>query len=112
MGKRERQSRFDTPVEKVSCRGRRDENGTMKWTGCREPCGVYKCIIRKKIDFCCYCEDFPRDNLHPYAEKASERPHTTMAFNLCQIKKMGPENRAQNKAKGVRDTYFKGQSRL
>jgi hypothetical protein len=104
--------RENIPVEKVSCRGCRDENGTMKWMGWTEPCSVYKCITKKNIDFCCDCDDFPCDNLHPYADKASERPHNTKVFNLCQIKKMGVEDWAQNKAKGVRDTYFKGQFKL
>jgi len=80
--------------------------------GGTEPCSVYKCITEKNIDFCCDCDGFPCDNLHPCADKASERPHNTRVFNLCQIKKMGLEDWAQNKAKGVRDTYFKGQFKL
>ena len=104
--------RENIPVERVSCLGCRDENGTMKWMGWTEPCGVYKCITAKKIDFCCDCDDFPCDYLHPYADKASERPHNTKVFNLCQIKKMGLEDWAKNKSKGVRDTYFKGQFKL
>jgi len=73
---------------------------------------MYKCIAGKKIGFCCGCDDFPCDNLHPCADKASERPHNTKVCNLCRIKKMGLENWAQNKSKGVRDTYFKGQFKL
>jgi len=100
------------PAEKVSCLGCRNEDGTMKWMDWTEPCSVYECTARKNIDFCCDCEDFPCDNLHPYADKASERPHNTKVFNLCLIKKMGVENWAKNKAKGVRDTYFSGQFKI
>jgi len=104
--------RENIPPEKVSCLGCRNENGTMKWMDWTEPCSVYKCITRKNIDFCCDCEDFPCDNLHPYADRASERPHNTRVFNLCLIKKMGLENWARNKARDVKDTYFRGQFKL
>lgn len=33
-------------------------------------------------------------------------------FNLCLIKKMGLEAWAKTKAKGVKDTYFKGKLKL
>jgi Protein of unknown function (DUF3795) len=78
------------------CRGCRDENGTMKWMGWTEPCSVYRCVTRKNIDFCCGCDDFPCDNLHPYADKASGRPHNTRVFKLCQVKKMRLEPVSQN----------------
>ena len=41
-----------------------------------------------------------------------DMPHNTKVFNLCQIRKMGLENWAQKKARGVRDTYFKGLFKL
>ena len=103
---------LNIPAEKVACLGCRNENGTIKWMGWTEPCSVYRCTTERNINFCCDCDDFPCDNLHPYADKASERPHNTKVFNLCLIKKMGLENWAKNKAKGVRDTYFKGQFKL
>ena len=96
------------PLEKVTCRGCRKEKGTIAFLGMTEPCNVYKCISKKGIDFCCDCPDFPCDHLHPYADKAAQRPHNTKVFNLCLIKKMGVEAWAKTKAKSVRDTYFKG----
>jgi hypothetical protein len=77
-----------------------------------EPCNVYRCISKKGIDFCFECPDFPCDHLHPYADKASQRPHNTKVFNLCLMKKMGVETWAKTKAKNVRDTYFKGTLKL
>jgi len=100
------------PVEQVVCKGCRNEKGTISFLGMTEPCNVYKCIDKKGISFCCDCSDFPCDHLHPYADKASERPHNTKVFNLNLIKKMGVKSWAEKKAKDVRDTYFKGKFKL
>jgi hypothetical protein len=103
---------MNIPFEQAFCRGCRDEKGTIASIGMTEPCNVYKCIEKKGISLCCDCSDFPCDHLHPYADKASERPHNTKVFNLSLIKKMGLESWAERKAKSVRDTYFKGQFKL
>ncbi len=103
---------LNIPVEQVSCRGCRDENGTIGFLGMAEPCNVYRCIQKKGLDFCYDCPDFPCDHLHPYADKAAERPHNTKVFNLCLIKKMGLEKWAETKARSVRETYFRGEFRL
>jgi hypothetical protein len=100
------------PLEQAVCRGCRDERGTIAFLGMTEPCNVYKCIDKKGISFCCDCSDFPCDYLHPYADKASERPHNTKVFNLSLIKKMGLKAWAEKKAKNVRDTYFGGKLKL
>jgi len=96
------------PFEKATCRGCRNENGTIAVFGMTEPCNVYKCTAAKGMTFCCDCSDFPCDHLHPYADKASQVPHNTKVFNLCLIKKMGLESWAKDKAKSVKLTYFKG----
>ncbi|MDD5712663.1 MAG: DUF3795 domain-containing protein, partial [Smithellaceae bacterium] len=67
-----------------------------------------RCITAKGLDFCCECQDFPCDNIHPMADLAAQRPHNTKDFNLCLIKKMGLDAWAKEKAKAVRDTYYKG----
>jgi len=100
------------PVEQASCRGCRNERGTIPFLGMSEPCSVYKCTEEKGIDFCCDCSDFPCDHLHPYADKASLLPHNTKVFNLCLIKKMGLEAWAENRAKSVKSKYFKGEFKL
>ena len=100
------------PVEQASCRGCRNERGTIPFLGMSEPCSVYKCTKEKGIDFCCDCSDFPCDHLHPYADKASLLPHNTKVFNLCLIKKMGLEAWAETKAKSVKSKYFKGEFKL
>jgi len=100
------------PVEKAVCRGCRDEGGTIRFQDMTEPCNVYKCISAKDISFCSDCSDFPCDHLHPYADQASEKPHNTKVFNLCLIKKMGLEEWAENKAKSVKSTYFRGKFKL
>jgi hypothetical protein len=104
--------RFGIPVEQAACRGCRNENGTIRCIGMTEPCNVYRCISGKSIDFCSDCGEFPCDHLHPYADKAAERPHNTKVFNLCLIKRMGVEEWARDKARSVKETYFKGKFRL
>jgi len=95
------------PVEQIACKGCRGEAGKPSFLNWTEPCSVYRCIAKKKLDFCYQCSDFPCDSLHPYADRAAEVPHNTKVFNLCLIKKMGLESWAKTKAKGVRHTYFK-----
>lgn len=94
--------------EKAMCKGCRNENGTIGFLGMTQPCKVYKCTSAKNISFCYECSEFPCDNLHPYVDQAAEKPHNTKVFNLCLIKKMGLEEWAENKAKDVKNTYFKG----
>ena len=100
------------PSEQAVCRGCRGEFGKPDWLRLSETCGVYECITKRRIDFCCQCPDFPCDHLHPYADRASEVPHNTKVFNLCLIKKMGLESWAKTKAKDVKRTYFKGKFKL
>ena len=104
--------RFGIPEKDAVCQGCRNEGGAIAFLGMVEPCNVYRCITEKGFDLCCDCADFPCDHLHPYADEASVRPHNTKVFNLCLIKKMGLESWAKEKAKKVRDAYFKGKFRL
>ena len=93
------------PVEMARCRGCRDENGAPEHLPME--CRSYSCAQQKGVDFCCDCGDFPCDFLHPYLDRATLW-HNTKVFSLCQIKKMGLENWARNKARSTRDTYFFG----
>lgn len=104
--------RLNISPEKAICRGCRNENGTIKAVNTTQPCNVYKCIAKKGFLFCSDCSDFPCDHLHPYADMAAERPHNTKVFNLGLIKKMGLEKWATEKAKSVRETYYKGKFKL
>ncbi len=93
--------------EQAQYRGCRNEGGTIPFLGMTEPCQVYRCTRGKALDFCCHCEEFPCDHLHPYADRASEVPHNTKVFNLCLIRKLGLERWAGEKAARVKDTYFR-----
>ena len=104
--------RMNLPMEKAMCHGCRNEDGIIDFLGWTEPCHVYQCIKKKNYDFCCECDDFPCDHLHPYADRANEVPHNTKVFNLCLIKKMGIEKWAKEKAGEVKSTYFKGKFKL
>ena len=100
------------PFEQAVCKGCREEAGKPDFLNWTEPCNVYRCITKRNLDFCSQCSDFPCDNLHPYADRASEVPHNTKVFNLCLIKKMGLESWAKAKAKDVKHTYFKEKFKL
>ncbi|MBU2549884.1 MAG: DUF3795 domain-containing protein [Proteobacteria bacterium] len=98
--------------EQAQCRGCRAEGGTIGFLGMTEPCNLFRCISAKGHDFCGDCDDFPCDHIHPYADRADKVPHNTKVFNLCLIKKMGLDDWAANKAKSVKETYFKGKFKL
>jgi len=104
--------KLNITLEKTACEGCRNENGTIAFLNMPEPCSVYKCSEKREIHFCCDCSEFQCDHLHPYADKASQFPHNTKIFNLCLIKKMGLEAWAKEKAKTVKDTYFKEKFKL
>lgn len=97
-----------TPYDDAACAGCRKETGICRFLHMTEPCKVFKCVSSKGIETCADCSDFPCDNLHPYAEHASELPHNIKVFNLALIRKIGVEKWAKEKAKSVRDTYFGG----
>ncbi len=104
---------MNKPLELAQCKGCRNENGTIRFMGMKEPCNVYRCCIQSKgLEFCSDCSEFPCDYLHPYADKASRVPHNTKVFNLCLIKKMGLEKWAKEKAEQVKQTYFNGKWRI
>ncbi len=101
---------LDIPVEIMLCKGCRSHDGQIplqkRIFGEAHRCAAYECSKEKDIDFCCDCDRFPCDNLHPYADRADVLPHNTKVFNLCLIKRMGLEKWAETKAPQVREDYF------
>ena len=94
---------LDIPAEQAVCQGCRNLQG--KPAHLPMPCLVYPCAVEHWVKFCCDCEDFPCDNLHPYLDNA-KLLHNTKVFQLCLIKKLGLESWAQNKAARVLEDYF------
>jgi hypothetical protein len=101
-------AKMKLPIEAAICEGCRNAEGTISFLGDQRPCSIFSCNKEKKITYCFECADFPCDHLHPYADKATERPHNTKVFNLCLIKKMGVDQWANDKALKVKQTYFNG----
>ena len=101
---------YNVPVEIMLCNGCRNHNGQIplqKYAfGEAHECAAYECSQEKGLRFCGECEDFPCDNLHPYADRAADLPHNMKVFNLCLINKMGLEKWAKFKASEVRKVYF------
>lgn len=102
--------KHNIPVDVMLCKGCRDHNGQIPLQqhvfGEEHRCAAYECSKEKGVKFCGDCDKFPCDNLHPYADMASELPHNIKVFNLCLIKKMGLDNWAEFKASEVRKAYF------
>lgn len=86
---------YRIPVEAMLCKGCRNHNGQIpiqkQFFGEAHHCAAYECSLEKGLRFCGDCDQFPCDNLHPYADKAADLPHNIKVFNLCLIKKMGRE---------------------
>jgi hypothetical protein len=101
---------LNIPFETMLCDGCRSHDGRIPLQkhifGDEHRCAAYECSKTRNLDFCGECEDFPCDNLHPYADKAAVLPHNTKVFNLCLIKRRGLEDWAENKAAKVRRDYF------
>ncbi|HCL56294.1 MAG TPA: hypothetical protein DHW82_04705 [Spirochaetia bacterium] len=104
--------RLGIAYETSVCAGCRNEKGKIAFQGMKNTCKTYCCAQEKNVDFCHECADFPCDNLHPFLDQASVKPHNTKIFNLCLIKKMGLENWAEKKAADVKNNYFKGKLNL
>jgi hypothetical protein len=101
---------YNIPVEIMLCKGCRSQNGQIPLQkhvfGEAHRCAAYECSQEKRLRFCSDCDQFPCDNLHPYADKAADLPHNIKVFNLCLINKMGLEEWAESKASEVRKIYF------
>jgi len=101
---------YHVPVEVMLCDGCRAHNGRIPLQryafGEAHRCAAYECSQARGAQFCGDCDQFPCDNLHPYADRAGDLPHNMKVFNLCLIKKMGLEKWAESKAAQVRKTYF------
>ena len=101
---------YNIPVDIMLCKGCRSHNGRIPLQkhvfGEAHRCAAYECSQGKGLRYCGDCDEFPCDNLHPYADKASDLPHNIKVFNLCLIKKMGLEEWAKTKASEVRKIYF------
>jgi hypothetical protein len=101
---------YNIRVEIMLCKGCRSHNGQIPLQkhvfGEAHRCAAYECSQGKQLRFCSDCDQFPCDNLHPYADKAADLPHNIKVFNLCLIKKMGLEEWAKTKASEVRKIYF------
>ena len=100
----------NVPVEVMLCRGCRDHDGRIPLQkhvfGEEHRCAAYECSKEKGVEFCGDCNEFPCDNLHPYADRAGDLPHNMKVFNLCLINKLGLEKWAESKASEVRNDYF------
>ena len=100
---------FGLALEKAVCNGCREEDGKCIVTG---ECPVYPCAEKRGVTFCYECPDFPCDAFHPYADQADKVPHNTKVFNLCLIKKMGVDKWAEQRAKNVKEVYFRGKWKI
>ena len=101
---------YKIPLDVMLCQGCREHDGRIPLQkhvfGRAHHCAAYECTKAKGVSYCCDCDQFPCDRLHPYADKANDLPHNIKVFNLCLIKRMGLEKWAASKAAEVREVYF------
>jgi hypothetical protein len=75
--------KFNIPVEIMLCNGCRKHNGQIPLQkqifGDAHRCAAYECSQSKGLEFCGACDQFPCDNLHPYAATY----HTTLKSSIC-----------------------------
>ena len=98
--------RAQVPLKDAVCEGCREQCGKIKLFKASEPCKVYKCIMGRGLKFCYECDEFPCDNLQPFADQAQHVPHNVKVFNLCMIKRVGLKEWAKNHAEKTRGRYF------
>jgi hypothetical protein len=98
------------PVSAMLCHGCRNHDGQIplqkKVFGDTHRCAAYECAKGRGVQLCGDCDQFPCNNLHPYADQAGSLPHNIKVFNLCLIKKLGLDEWAESKAAKVRHMYF------
>jgi len=93
---------LNIPTEQAACAGCRNLQGQPSHLPM--PCRVYPCALEHWVKFCCDCEDFPCDYLHPYCDHA-KLWHNTKVFHLGLIRKLGVETWAREKAARVLQDY-------
>lgn len=95
------------PIDRVGCRGCRDEKGHIPLMG--EPvCPTYQCCVEQRgLQFCYQCQDFPCLKLAPAADKAQTLPHNTKVYNSVLLQKLGLEKWLQM-APQLWGQYFRG----
>lgn len=98
------------PADRIGCPGCREVEGRCPIIP--GTCAIYACSQERGVKFCGDCAGFPCDLLHPYADRADTLPHNTKVFNLCLIRRMGLEAWAKEKAKSVKEVYFKGKWKI
>jgi hypothetical protein len=86
--------------------GCRSEGGQIPCLRMQEPCSVYQCTEARGYQFCFQCPSFPCRHLQPYADRAAEVPHNLDFYNLCLIKRMGPQAWGESRALKARKAYF------
>jgi len=69
-------------------------------------CKIYLCTQEKQIHNCSECDDFPCDNLQPFADRANRIPHNLKIYNLSLIKKIGLEKWAKEKAQSIMISFM------
>lgn len=94
-------------ISNIYCEG-------CKISGCLlmpHECETKECIAKKGLEFCCDCEDFPCNFLHPCSDQADKLPQNVKLYNLCRIKTMGFDTWVKE-TKNIRNKYYKGKMKL
>jgi hypothetical protein len=100
-------SRTGRPVEEMACKGCREGNGCVFFSGCE----TLACVRSHGVDFCYDCADFPCRRLMPLADGAGFYPHNMKMYNLCRLKAVG-FGKFLDEAPEIRKLYYNGKFRI
>jgi len=97
------------PEEKLPCAGCRAIEGSCPVIG--GTCATYLCAMKKEVDFCFSCREFPCSNLNPAADRADILPHNLKVFNLCTIQSKGLDGFIEHSME-FKKRYYKGKMEI
>ena len=94
---------YGKTADEIKCRGCWEQDGCT----IHDECETLECAKEKGIDSCSECIGFPCEKLHPALDLAERLPHNIKLYNLCRIKRIGPEEFLKE-AQLIKERYFKG----
>ena len=92
------------PEDYSPCKGCRAERGRERFG---QDCATWACVLKKGIDGCGECGEFPCEYLAP-TQKGAAFPHNMKVYNLCRMRSIGVEAWIAESAE-IRRRYYEGE---
>jgi len=91
--------------EAVVCKGCRPEQGKCLYA--ENDCATWACALKKGVEHCFECDEFPCSMLAPSA-KGAQYPHNMKVYNLSRMKLNGIDAWIEESA-DIRKRYYEGE---